>query len=179
MKQARWTCPCHIWRPWAVSRWSRDRPWWPAPHQPAVAACWPQVTTPAQPPDFQQAASAQCPSDFTSHTLPSAQQLRPLLIYQKAPSRGRTAGCYLFTVSNSGLLPVQRCSPSFTDTAAVTDTCGVNSSIDHSNLLTNQVNPITVGVLRRYWLSDRNGIQPFKICSTNHKGSLFGDPGVK
>ena len=44
--------------------------------------------------------------------------------YQKAPSRGRT-DCYLFTVSNSGLLPVQR--QTVTDTAAVTDTCGVNS----------------------------------------------------
>ena len=49
---------------------------------------------------------------------------------RKAPSRGRTS-CYLFTVSNSGLLSVQ-CQPvdhahRHSPTHCVTDTCGVNS----------------------------------------------------
>jgi len=47
-------------------------------------------------------------------------------ITRKPPRPGRT-GCYLFTVSNSGLLSVQR--QPVTNTAFVPGTCGFNNSI--------------------------------------------------
>jgi len=74
-----------------------------------------------------------------TNCLTSEQNLSLLLlnlVILESPSRGST-GCYLFTVSNSGLLSVQR--QPVTDTASVTDTCGFVNSIDDDNNTNDQI----------------------------------------
>ena len=70
----------------------------------------------------------------------SGRFLRQISAFRKLLESPCSRGCIYrsllkFTVSNSGLQPPCSASPWVTDTAAVIDTCGVNSSIGYHPLL--------------------------------------------